>query len=366
MAEHGLDGSAPVIGFAFDGTGYGTGRRRPGIWGGEVLVADYDGFARAGHLADLPLPGGDAQSARPYRMALAHLAAAGIDLDEDLSAGGRPAPTAERHGLRPQVATGLRLRADVRAWAASSMRSPHCSVSATVSYEAQAAIELEAAARAARRRPSPLRFGLDDDGVIDPAPVLAGSSPAARGRRAGASVPASTRRLRSRGRDSAACAAATRPGRSASAGGVFQNALLLELGLCGSLDEPDSRSCSAVSAPGQRRRPGPRPGPDRRDGYRRRWSDVPRHPRQGRLAERPTARAWPTSTSAASPSTCAWSTCPTSVVGDYVIVHVGFAITAARRDVGAADAALRELGILERSSATVELPSGRSRRRPRR
>ena len=59
MAEHGLDGSQPVIGFSFDGTGYGTDGA---IWGGEVLIADYRGFERAAHLAYTPLAGGDARS----------------------------------------------------------------------------------------------------------------------------------------------------------------------------------------------------------------------------------------------------------------------------------------------------------------
>ena len=45
MAEHGLDGRLPVIGFSFDGTGYGTDGA---IWGGEVLLADYRGFRRLG------------------------------------------------------------------------------------------------------------------------------------------------------------------------------------------------------------------------------------------------------------------------------------------------------------------------------
>ena len=47
MAEHGVDGR-PVLGFAFDGTGYGP----TADWGGEMLLADYDRVQRVGHLAD--------------------------------------------------------------------------------------------------------------------------------------------------------------------------------------------------------------------------------------------------------------------------------------------------------------------------
>ena len=75
MAEHGLDGSQQVLGFAFDGTGYGSDEA---VWGGEVLLANYKGYQRLAQLKYVPLAGGDISVLRPYRMALAHLWAAGI------------------------------------------------------------------------------------------------------------------------------------------------------------------------------------------------------------------------------------------------------------------------------------------------
>ncbi len=57
MAEHGVERDAAVVAFAFDGTGYGTDGT---VWGGEVLVARYDGFERAAHLRTIAIPGGDA------------------------------------------------------------------------------------------------------------------------------------------------------------------------------------------------------------------------------------------------------------------------------------------------------------------
>ena len=61
---------APVIGVVFDGAGLGSDGA---IWGGEFLVVDGARFTRCGHLAYVPLPGGDAAARRPWRAALAHV-----------------------------------------------------------------------------------------------------------------------------------------------------------------------------------------------------------------------------------------------------------------------------------------------------
>ncbi|MGW8187960.1 MAG: Kae1-like domain-containing protein, partial [Desulfobacterales bacterium] len=71
MAENRIDG--PVIGLAFDGTGYGSDGA---IWGGEVLVADEQTFERAAHFAYLPMPGSAAAIKQPWRMGLSYLHAA--------------------------------------------------------------------------------------------------------------------------------------------------------------------------------------------------------------------------------------------------------------------------------------------------
>ncbi|MGD0790824.1 MAG: carbamoyltransferase HypF [Terriglobales bacterium] len=69
MAENHLEGR--VIGFALDGTGYGTDGH---IWGGEVLIAGYEDFERAAHLEYVLLPGGAAAIREPWRMAVSYLA----------------------------------------------------------------------------------------------------------------------------------------------------------------------------------------------------------------------------------------------------------------------------------------------------
>jgi hydrogenase maturation protein HypF len=69
MAENHLEGK--VIGFALDGTGYGTDGN---IWGGEVLIVGYKDFERAAHFDYVPLPGGAAAIHEPWRMAVSYLA----------------------------------------------------------------------------------------------------------------------------------------------------------------------------------------------------------------------------------------------------------------------------------------------------
>ena len=75
VAEHGETG--PVIGVAFDGAGLGSDGA---IWGGEFMLVSGASFERCGHLAYVPLAGGDAAARRPWRSAYVHLAASGVDM----------------------------------------------------------------------------------------------------------------------------------------------------------------------------------------------------------------------------------------------------------------------------------------------
>jgi hydrogenase maturation protein HypF len=142
MAEHGLDGGRRVIGAAFDGTGYGDDGA---VWGGEILLADYDGYHRFCRLGYVSLPGGDAAVRRPYRMALAHLRAAGIAWTPDLPPAAA-CPPDERRVLAQQLELGLNCVPTSSMGRLFDAVSSLAGICHLAGYEAQAAIELEAAA----------------------------------------------------------------------------------------------------------------------------------------------------------------------------------------------------------------------------
>ncbi|WP_411083400.1 carbamoyltransferase HypF [Streptomyces sp. cmx-18-6] len=241
MAEHGLDGAAPVIGVAFDGTGYGDDGA---VWGGEVLIADYDGFQRFAHLRYAPLPGGDAAVRNPYRMALSHLRAAGLPWSDGLPCAAI-APPGERRLLERQLERGLNCVPTSSMGRLFDAVSSLAGVCHRVEYEAEAAMRLENAALAAegtdglrddgRGRAYGFILGAEPDGpelplTADPSPVLAA---AAEDVLAGVPAPTVARRFHRAvtGLVRDVCAAARRRtgvGTVALTGGVFCNALLTE------------------------------------------------------------------------------------------------------------------------------------------
>ncbi|MDX1613045.1 MAG: carbamoyltransferase HypF, partial [Candidatus Promineifilaceae bacterium] len=170
MGEHGFTGEQPVIGVAFDGTGYGSDGA---IWGGEFLIADYDSFQRPYHLDYAPLPGGDAAIRQPWRMALSWLHQCGIDWQADLP----PVRWAEQLGSDRAVILKRQLAAGINTPPTSSMgrlfdaAASLIGIRQEINYEAQAAIELEASAAVDEDGRYPVTVGPT---TVDPTPLLAG------------------------------------------------------------------------------------------------------------------------------------------------------------------------------------------------
>jgi hydrogenase maturation protein HypF len=230
LAEHGHDGSEPVIGIAFDGTGYGTDGA---IWGGEVLLADYKGFRRYAHLGYVPLPGGDTAVDRPYRMALAHLRAASVAWDADLApiAASRPG---ELGVLSHQLDSGFGCVPTSSMGRLFDAVASLAGVRQVADYEAEAAIELEGLSAELPSGSSGYAFDLrPGDGsatlVADAAPVIravvadvrSGTPAAVIGSRFHAGVTALVVDIACRVRDEAGLDTVV------LGGGVFQNVLLL-------------------------------------------------------------------------------------------------------------------------------------------
>jgi hydrogenase maturation protein HypF len=178
MAEHNLPGDRPVIGLAFDGTGYGDDGA---IWGGEILIADYVGYERPYHLDYFRLPGGDKAAREPWRVALSLLHESGelevrseklevrSGSDFSLFTSHFSLPTSDFSLL---TAVQHQLRTGLNAPHTSSMGRLFDGVAAliglrqTVNYEAQAAMLLEAIVDRGENGRYP--FPLDDErGVID-------------------------------------------------------------------------------------------------------------------------------------------------------------------------------------------------------
>jgi hydrogenase maturation protein HypF len=224
LAEHGRLGE-PIVGVAFDGTGYGTDAT---VWGGEILLLGTAShrFTRVGHLAPVQLVGGDVAVRNPWRMALAHLDAADLEWAPDLppvAAG----TEAELRLLRSQLDSGLGCVTCTSVGRLFDAVASLLGVRHRATYEGQAAIELEMlAAEGSGRRMS---FAVEDHGVFDPAPVLAGI---VAGMRSGVPVAELALGFHHALADAVALVVAQVAGPVRVAGltgGVFQNVLLLRL-----------------------------------------------------------------------------------------------------------------------------------------
>ena len=230
LAEHGRLGD-PVVAVTYDGTGYGTDGT---IWGGELLaISDPTRFTRVAHLAPFALPGGDGAVRQPARIAVDLMVRAGLTGIDDL-------PPAAAIGPVGMNILTQQLRRQLGCVATTSMGRLFDAVASLlglcqeVSYEGQAAVELEHLARTASCRPT-LDFAWDGV-VLDPAPVIlalaagmrTGADPAGLAAAFHDAVVRATVRAAA---DTAVAAGITTVGLT---GGVFVNRLLLT-GIAGGL-----------------------------------------------------------------------------------------------------------------------------------
>jgi len=238
LIENGREDQA--IGVCMDGLGYGADGV---LWGGEVLVGDLLGYERVAHLEELPLPGGALAIERPARTAAGWVYA--LLGDEGLAraarllrgrAGGREPFLSEEElaAVARQVQTGDNAPLTTSCGRLFDAVAALAGVRGSITYEGQAAIELEMMSRPGGE---PYPFEIDGEVGTAPAAVVrlasvfaaalddveAGREPGYIGSRLHATVAALTLELcrRVRAANGLAVAALT--------GGVFQNRLLSDL-----------------------------------------------------------------------------------------------------------------------------------------
>ena len=143
MAEHGI--APPVLGVAWDGTGYGTDGT---IWGGEFLLVTDEGWRRVAHLRSFCLPGGEIAVHEPRRAAIGLLYEAFGDAAfamDDL-------PPVAEFSLAERKIMQTMLRQNVNAPRTTSVGrlfdsfAALCGLRQATSYEGQTAMEFEWAA----------------------------------------------------------------------------------------------------------------------------------------------------------------------------------------------------------------------------
>ncbi len=326
MAEHGLE--PPVLGVAWDGTGYGPDGT---IWGGEFLRLTRSGWQRVAHLRPFRLPGGAAAVREPRRAALGLLFAAYGDdafAMTDLAPVADFAP-AEREIVRRMLRGGVNAPVTTSAGRLFDGFAALCGVRQKAGYEGQAAMEFEWAADGCANGRN-YRLSLE---AVDDAPIVVDWQPALDAAiadlRSGVDAGAISAALHS-GLAEAIASVAARCGdrHVALTGGCFQNVRLTEAAVAAL----DGVGCTPVLAPAdtaERRRYRGRPG--RLGGL------------AGNVGRRAMCLAVPGRILSVDGDDELTRTgrvdfgglvkeinlafVPDAAVGDHVLVHVGFAIT---------------------------------------
>ena len=148
MSEHGLDSA--LLGVICDGTGYGEDGN---IWGFEFLLGNGHGYVRKAHLEYMPLPGGDAGVEHPLRIAYAYLKKALTESEWELTEHlWQKLSAFEREIIDAQLKNNFQIFYTSSAGRLFDVISGILGVCTKVTYEGQAAIELESVATLWRDR----------------------------------------------------------------------------------------------------------------------------------------------------------------------------------------------------------------------
>jgi len=167
LAEHGEEG--PAIGVIFDGIGYGADGH---LWGGEFLVGDLNSYERIGHFRYQAMPGGDLATIQPWRMALSYLQSTYGEIPKAMKAFTgiaekelRLVVQASMKGINTPLTSSCGRLFDAVA-ALLGLRQQ-------VSFEGQAAMQLEMIADPGQSQPYPYQLSSGADLMIfDPSALI--------------------------------------------------------------------------------------------------------------------------------------------------------------------------------------------------
>jgi hydrogenase maturation protein HypF len=161
-------------GLVLDGTGWGPDGS---IWGGELLVGSAARLRRAGHLRPLPLPGGDAAIRRPVRLAAAYVHSMVPSAEDAPLALWSRISAEEARIVRRMAESGFNTPSTTSAGRLFDAVSALLGVRDAVTYEGQAAIELEHLARRGKTDEAPLlKIDVVEQNarlILDPEPAFA-------------------------------------------------------------------------------------------------------------------------------------------------------------------------------------------------
>lgn len=162
MIDNGL--TSKVVGVALDGTGYGDDGT---IWGGEILIADFEGYERFANFAPVRMPGMEAAVRQPGRMLAAYNAQIGSPfietrLNEIFQAN-------QLDVIKQQIEKNLNCCVTTSCGRLFDAAATLLGVCMHPTFEGQAAMQLEAAAQAGGTQ---INLPASDDAVIDGYAIL--------------------------------------------------------------------------------------------------------------------------------------------------------------------------------------------------